>query len=692
MAALSKGALVAGHIGRLGCRAVQRVLTVLIPLAVVCAYAAQLVQPVTHTAVTPTAEIVSAPSTIGMADSSLYGMSQQDIDTTLDMLQAMGVQDVRVYIPWVYTQPLPNQYNWAPIDDIMNAAKARNMGVLAMVNSTPVWAGTDGNFPGAKTPDPVAYANFMTQVATRYGKTISAYEVWNEVNCVCFYDPISPSSYTELLKAAYPAIKAADPTATVIAAGLGSVSTVNGITMNPVDYVNAMYAAGAKNYFDALAFHPYQETLKFSDGENVVLSPFTQIQKIYDLMAANGDGLKKIWITEYGVPTNNVSEHTQAEFIKNLIETWQTMSTNGQFFGGPIFIYTTRDDQPGSGKFGVFYADWIPKEAAFVIAQEILRLNGVGGVEGIAARILAAVRLAIGAVVDTVAKIGQAVVKVVDAAWTAFVDVTKAVTQAVVNTVKWVANAVVQGVKWVANTAVDVTKAVVAGISNIIQKIGDIIRPPASVAAVHPTAALKAVATMKEVAAELNSPKATAATKTEPTTGVKAAPVKGADVKGSDGQEAVKEPAAEPAAGPGKEPEVKPVDEKSTENPASVEPDVKAPESKTPEAKAPDVKDAVKAESDGNKPASEKGSAEKAKDQPKSESPKSADAPKQADASKRGKGKKAGQNPTASGKPAADKAADAGPKDQSPRGAAPKAKPVKAAAAGTSSQGVAHDE
>lgn len=236
----------------------HRVLTVLIPLAVVCAYAAQLVQPVTHTAVTPTAEIVSALSTIGMADSSLYGMSKQDIDTTLDMLQSMGVQDVRVYIPWVYTQPLPNQYNWAPIDDIMNAAKARNMGVLAMVNSTPVWAGTDGNFPGAKTPDPVAYANFMTQVATRYGKTISAYEVWNEVNCVCFYDPISPSSYTDLLKAAYPAIKAADPTATVIAAGLGSVFTFGGVTMNPVDYVNGMYAAGAKGYFDALAFHPEQ--------------------------------------------------------------------------------------------------------------------------------------------------------------------------------------------------------------------------------------------------------------------------------------------------------------------------------------------------------------------------------------------------------------------------------------------------
>lgn len=591
-----KGALVAGRIGQIGGRAVRRVLTALIPLAVVCAYAAQLVQPVANTAVTPTAEIVSAPSTIGMADSSLYGMSQQDIDTTLDMLQAMGVQDVRVYIPWVYTQPLPNQYNWAPIDDIMNAAKARNMGVLAMVNSTPVWAGTAGNFPGAKTPDPVAYANFMSQVATRYGKTISAYEVWNEVNCVCFYDPISPASYAQLLQAAYPAIKAADPTATVIAAGLGSVFTVNGITMNPVDYVNAMYAAGAKGFFDALAFHPYQETLKFSDGEGVPLSPLTQIQKIYDLMAANGDGALKIWITEYGVPTDHVSEHTQAEYIKDLIDAWQTMT-----FGGPLFIYTTRDDQPGSGKFGVFYADWIPKEAAFVIAQEILRLNGVGGVEGILAQVLAGVRLAIGAVVDVAVNIGKAVVKVVDAAWNAFVDVTKAVTQAVVNTVKWVTNAVVQGAKWVANTAVDVTKAVVAGISNVIKKIGDIIRPPASVAAVNPTAALKAVAAMKEVAAELDSPKAAAATKSAAAQAdLKVAPGKGTGVKNAGSQDAVKAPAAEPATVP----EVKPTDPKS---PASGE----------PETKTPDAKDAVKPESEGKKTADQKDSKDATSGAPK---------------------------------------------------------------------------
>jgi polysaccharide biosynthesis protein PslG len=644
-------------------------LLVLIPLAVFCAYAVQPVQPVVQTAVTPTAEIVSAPSTIGMADSSLYGMSQQDIDTTLDTLQTMGVQNVRVFIPWIYTQPLPNQYNWAPIDAIMNAAKARNMGVLAMVNSTPVWAGIDGNFPGAKTPDPTAYANFVTQVATRYGKTISAYEVWNEVNCACFYDPISPSSYTNLLKAAYPAIKSVDPSATVIAAGLSAVFTVNGITMNPVDYVNAMYAAGAKGYFDALAFHPYQESLPFSDGQGVPLSPYTQIQKIYDLMVANGDAAKKIWITEYGVPTNRVSEQTQADFIKNLIDTWQNMSTNGVNYAGPLFIYTTRDDQPGSGNFGVFYSDWIPKQAAFVIAEEILRLNGVGGVEGIVARVLAAVRLAIGAVVNVVAYIGQAVVNVASAALDAFVNVTKAVTQAVVNTVKWVTNAVVQGVKWVANTAVDVTKAVVAGISNVIQKIGDIIRPPAAVAAVNPTAALKAVATMKEVAAEANTPKATAAVKSDPAAteaGLPVAPGKGTEAKDAGVPAVVKEPANEPVKETSTKPAVKSTSEKSTDEPASAEPEVKTSGGKVP----------AKADTDGKTAADKKDSHEPAGS--------TSDAPKGDKDTKPGQ-HKSGDDKSANSTASDDTPKGKAPKPQSKPTAKPKAEPAKTAAAAADS-------
>ncbi|WP_343232228.1 beta-galactosidase, partial [Mycolicibacterium sp. CBMA 361] len=112
---------------------------------------------------------MSAPSTIGIADSGLYGETQAQIDQTLDTLQSIGVQDVRVFVPWIYVEPGNGVYNWSSIDMVIQAAKARNMGVMAEVASTPLWAAPSGTLPGAGTPDPATYASFVTAVAQRYG-------------------------------------------------------------------------------------------------------------------------------------------------------------------------------------------------------------------------------------------------------------------------------------------------------------------------------------------------------------------------------------------------------------------------------------------------------------------------------------------------------------------------------------------
>jgi hypothetical protein len=80
-----------------------------------------------------TASIIQEPTTIGVADSNLYNQSQADVDRTLDTLQPMGVQNVRIVIPWAGVQPLNRPiYNWANVDRMVDAAAARNMGVLAL--------------------------------------------------------------------------------------------------------------------------------------------------------------------------------------------------------------------------------------------------------------------------------------------------------------------------------------------------------------------------------------------------------------------------------------------------------------------------------------------------------------------------------------------------------------------------------
>lgn len=350
----------------------------ILPIALICAYAPPSSGPSNLTAqIENTAEIVSSPSTIGIADSGLYGQTQAQIDQTLDTLQSIGVQDIRVFVPWIFVEPAQGTYNWSYMDMVMQAAAARNMGVMAEIASTPTWAGSSTSITGAGTPDPATYAAFAAAVAKRYGSTISAYEIWNEPNYVLSSDPIDATAYAALLKAAYPAIKAVDPTATVVAGALGSVISFGSITLDPVTFVKQMLAAGASGYFDALSFHPYQESLPFSSGAGVANSPLTQLNAIYQLLQQYGDGNLKIWISEFGASTNDVSEQTQADLIKNLIDTWQTLA-----YAGPVFIYTAQDGVAGADGFGIYNADWTPKLAVAVIEAAIKEYasSAAGGV------------------------------------------------------------------------------------------------------------------------------------------------------------------------------------------------------------------------------------------------------------------------------------------------------------------------
>lgn len=152
-----------------GVRTTLRVLGARLLIAAVAAalftVASQQVSPktVAHNVI-EAANIVQEPTTVGIADSNLYNQSQADVERTLDTLQAMGVQNVRIVIPWAGVQPfnLPF-YNWTNVDRMVNAAADRNMGVLAVLNSTPVWA---SNRYLSGHPDPNDFAEFASLVAS----------------------------------------------------------------------------------------------------------------------------------------------------------------------------------------------------------------------------------------------------------------------------------------------------------------------------------------------------------------------------------------------------------------------------------------------------------------------------------------------------------------------------------------------
>jgi len=375
-----------------------------LPVALTCAYASGLFVPPSPRPAAyeyrPVAEITVSGSTVGLADSNLYFLTDptltiepERVAQHLDQMQSLGIENIRVYVPWRFVETTKGEYDWSSMDVIMSLAAERDMGVLAEMNTTPAWVDPAGEYEfGAAHPNPDDFRDFASAVATRYGATVSAYEIWNEPNWVGFYDPVDPAAYAELLKAVYPALKEIDPTATIVAAGLGHTPTyADGSTLSPVEFLDGMYQAGAKGYFDALAYHPYQYSTPFSQSTQDGYA-LDQALAMVALMAGNGDYVtgpngqplldangeritKRIWATEYGLPTSRVSYEHQASYIRDFLATWSPLS-----WAGPAYVYTTVDSNPGSNdpeeNFGVFTVDangnWVRKPAADVLAEWIL--------------------------------------------------------------------------------------------------------------------------------------------------------------------------------------------------------------------------------------------------------------------------------------------------------------------------------
>ncbi len=221
----------------------------------------------------------------------------READRTIVQAAALHAKVVRTELPWSILEPSgPNQLEpraLAFTDRLFADAAARGIKVIAFVDSTPCWAssapasllrkckpGVSSKANGWPPTNPSAYATFVAYLAQRYGTRLAAIEIWNEpdqVNQLYFAGPEKPQRYAALLRAAYPAIKQANPNVSVIA---GSLVGYNGI------FLRALYAAGIKGYYDGLAVHFYTLTL-------ASLRSFRAVQ------LANGDS-KPLWLDEFG--------------------------------------------------------------------------------------------------------------------------------------------------------------------------------------------------------------------------------------------------------------------------------------------------------------------------------------------------------------------------------------------------------
>ncbi len=287
---------------------------------------------------------------------------------------------IRVDLGWVALQPNPPPagYDWAAADQTIQAARNNHLEILAVVTELPKWASSNPGDPSFRFYPPNAdswddWQAFITAFVNRYGSNgtneIRHWEIWGEANLPDQWKG-TPAEYARLYALAYDAIKAADPAATVLMAGMtehnqpGWAEAVLNDAANP-----------AKTRIDVMDVHVRGSV----EGVQQLVVSWRQF------FVSQGLPDKPLWITEFGFPSSPAyqpdwdpnfvgvdladGQRQQAAYYEAVIP-W-LMTTGGV---DRLFV-TLRDlDVPNSGfaSEGIVDVDALHVKAAF---DTIVRLS-----------------------------------------------------------------------------------------------------------------------------------------------------------------------------------------------------------------------------------------------------------------------------------------------------------------------------
>ncbi|BBM58205.1 hypothetical protein JMUB4039_2202 [Leptotrichia trevisanii] len=299
----------------------------------------------------------------------------QEAEDSYSKIARVGFQWVRITASWHRIQSKKNGgYDWQDIDDAVALARKYNLKVLMQISGAPEWAtGADKLSTAEKNalnarkiwvasfaPLPQYdndFSNFVSALVKRYApKGVIDYEFWNEPgNPEFWHDTIqnpkpNPEHYTDLLKIAYTAAHNAHIDVNIMAGGM-TVGATNNSTgyIGPMEFLERMYRAGAKGYFDGLSHHPYgiyARAFRDNGWANMigdVVKPGGGEKTLYQIMSEHGDGNKKIWPSEVGLDASypGVEETKQANIISQILGWYQRSN-----IFGPLILYRAKDRKP----------------------------------------------------------------------------------------------------------------------------------------------------------------------------------------------------------------------------------------------------------------------------------------------------------------------------------------------------------
>jgi hypothetical protein len=308
---------------------------------------------------------------------SSWGRSGPDIVREFD--ERLGADVVRINLAWSTAEPRRGVYS----DDYLNRVaaavrdvRARDMQAIVLVYHTPRWASDRSLWARPVTGDrPNVYhsyyppslgaladfRDFARHLSTLMQGQVLGYSCWVEPNLWTYLYPqrttadsaFAAHRYTKMLAAFSEGVRAGDPAAQVIAGETSPTGENSRLRTSPQRFVRQIQRAGAGQYFDVLAHHPY------AGAGNARITPAAMPRDPdHTVWLANLGTLldvfpdKPCYLTEFGYPTSpnllfgvSISAARQAAYLK------AAFSIAARYDQVKLLLWFPRKDHSSSGTY-----------------------------------------------------------------------------------------------------------------------------------------------------------------------------------------------------------------------------------------------------------------------------------------------------------------------------------------------------
>lgn len=299
-------------------------------------------------------------------------------------------------ILWSDIEPVEGQRRWnAPSQQAIEAelafAASQGWRATVIVRRAPEWArATPTSACGPVRADKLpAFAAFMADLVARLSQApyhVEHWELWNEPDVEpeaapvddeigCWGDLADPGfgggRYAAMLRAVYPAVKAADPDARVLIGGL-ALTCHPGIAAGPPcpsgRFLEGVLEAGGGPFFDGVSYHAYDYVQGYGVYSNANWGSTSSVHAsivhaksafLRDTLSRHGALDKELYLTEVGLVCYLCGDRggIDYEMTKGFYVVHAFAAALAERHSAALW-YNLRDNQTGPAAFGTGLLDF----------------------------------------------------------------------------------------------------------------------------------------------------------------------------------------------------------------------------------------------------------------------------------------------------------------------------------------------